>query len=120
MDSLLQLINDFVSKIGELQAKISEMQSKLSDTQAALDQAVKEAYDKGFEDGKNSVEPEPSDKIYSQAELDAAVAGAVEPLNARIVELEAVVAGIDAKIAEEVAKKVSDIKTKLDELEASF
>jgi len=119
MDTLLQMINEFVSKIGELQSKISEMQSKLQDTQVALEQAVKEAYDKGFQDGAASQNP-PSDKIYTQEDLDNAVRSAVEPLNARISELESQVAGIDQKVKEEVDKKVAEIKAKLDELEAGF
>jgi len=110
---------DLIQMLNELVAKISELQTKLVDAQKALDEQVKAAYDKGFADGVASVGI-PADKIYSQEDLDNAVKLAVEPLNVKIMELEGVVAGFDAKLAEEIMKVKAEIKAKLDALEETF
>lgn len=110
---LLQMLQDLL-------AKIQELQNKIVDAQNALDIEVKAAYQKGFADGVASVQEQPSDKIYSQEDMDNAIKLSVEPLNARIAELEASMADIDAKIAEAVAAKIAEFKAKLDEVEAQF
>lgn len=111
---------DLIQMLNNLIAQISELQAKLVDAQKALDEQVKAAYDKGFADGVNSVQVPPSDKIYSQEDLDNAVKLAVEPLQIKITELEGVVAGFDAKLAEEIMKVKAEIKSKLDALEETF
>ena len=109
---LIQMLNDLVAKINDLSAK-------LADAQVALDEQIKIAYDKGYNDGVASVPaPVPSDKIYSQEELDAAIAASMEPLVAKIAELDAVVAGIDQKIADAVVGMKAELMAKFQELKA--
>jgi hypothetical protein len=119
---------DLIQMLNGMVALISELQAKLADTQAALDEQIKIAYDKGYNDGVASIPvPVPSDKIYSQEELDAAIAVAMEPLVAKIAELDAVVAGIDQKVADaviamklELAVKFQELKAKEDGIEVEF
>jgi hypothetical protein len=109
---LIQMLNDLVLKISDLQAK-------LADAQMALDEQIKIAYDKGYNDGVASIPaPVPSDKIYSQEELDAIVQSALEPVNAKVAELEVIVAGIDQKVADAVAQMKADLMVKFQELKA--
>jgi hypothetical protein len=117
---LLQMLQDFMNKLGEAAGQIAQLQAKLQDAQAALEIQVKEAYDKGFADGVNSVQIPPSDKIYSQEDMDNAIKLAIEPLNAKIIELEGIVSGIDQKVNDAVALKLAEFKAKLDEVEAQF
>lgn len=79
METLVELLN-------ALKATIDGLQLQLIDAQNALNIEVKNAYDKGFADGVASMGGE-GDAIYTQAELDAAVAGAVAPLNEQIAAL---------------------------------
>ena len=113
-------MGDLVQLLMTLKATIDGLQQQLTDAQAALDVAVKASYDKGFADGVASVQVPPTDKIYTQADLDNAVKLAVDPLMAKISDLEAVVAGIDVKISDAVNAKIAEIKGKLDELELGF
>lgn len=111
MENILSLLNS-------LQASIAGLQSQLSDAQAAVDQVSKEAYDKGFAEGVAFGSPD-SDKIYSQAEFDAAIA----PLQAQVTDLQAQVdaaaAGVEAAVAEKVAAFKADLKSKWEASQAS-
>lgn len=78
---------DLITLLNNLVASIATLQLQLADAQAALDAEKKASYDKGFADGVASVNPS-SDKIYSQAELDAKLAEALLPLQLKIEELE--------------------------------
>lgn len=99
---LIKLLNDLVANVSALQGQIAELQAKLIDAQAELDRVAKESYDKGFADGVASVPV--SDKVFSQAEADALVASAVEPLKKEIEGLKLAVEA--AKI--EAEKSVKD------------
>ena len=57
----------------QLQALVSELQAKIEEQSASLEAEKQASYDEGFAAGAASVG---SDKIYSQAELDAAIAQA--------------------------------------------
>jgi uncharacterized small protein (DUF1192 family) len=108
---------DLVKLLNDLVANIAALQAQLVDAQASADALAKQKYDEGFAAGVASVPPPVSDKIFSQAELDAAVAGAVEPLKSQIAglqaELDQVKAGIDAKVAEAVAAVKAEFLAKL-------
>ncbi len=111
---------DIVKMLQDLAASIAALTSQLSDAQAAADAIAKTAYDKGFVDGVASVPPPVNDKIYSQAELDAAVASAVAPLNetvaamqVQLADLQAVVDGMAGKIDEAVTASLVAFKAQL-------
>ena len=111
---------DILAQLAALAALIGDLKGKLEDTQKALDEATKAAYDKGFAAGVASViVPPPSDKIFSQKEADDLVAAAVEPLQKKVAELEALVAGIDQKVADGVALVKADLLAKYKELEVA-
>lgn len=80
--AVIQLLNDLQNKIAELQLAIAD-----------ADAFAKAQYDKGFADGVASVQvPD------VQAQIDAAVALAVEPLNAQIELLNAKVNELQAQV----------------------
>ena len=87
---------DLVQLLNNLVANIAALQAQLVDAQASADALAKAKYDEGFAAGVASVGS--GDKIYSQAELDAKVAEAVAPLNAKIVELDAKVVALQALV----------------------
>ena len=100
-----------------LVASISELQAKLSDAQVAADELAKVKYEEGFAAGVASVSIPPSDKIYSQEQLDQAIALAVEPLKVQIADLQVLVDAMPSKIAEEVAKIKAELLAKYQELQ---
>lgn len=102
---------DIVKLLQDLAATIAALQTQLADAQAAAESIAKEAYDKGFADGVASVPV--SDKIYSQAELDAAVASATEPLHGQIAELQVKVSELEASIDQKVGEAVAALKADL-------
>lgn len=105
---------DIVKLLQDLSATISSLQLALADAEAAAVQIAKENYDKGFADGVASVPPPVvSDKIFSQEELDAAVKAAVEPLQARVVELEALVEEIKAGVQPKIDEALAAFKAEL-------
>lgn len=109
---------DILAQFSALLALLPELQAKLADAEATLAAASKLAYDKGFADGVASVVVTPGDKIFSQAEADAMVATAVEPLQKKIEKLELVVVGIDGKIAEALMVFKADLLLKVKEVDA--
>lgn len=96
---------DLVALLNSLVASIAALQAQLADAQKAADDLAKVKYDEGFAAGVASVVV--SDKIYSQAELDAKIAEAVAPLNAKIVELDVKVAELSAAVVAEAGKLVA-------------
>ncbi len=85
---LLKLLQDLVVSINAAQAQIAELQTKLADAEAETTKLADEKYSEGYRQGKADGEAGGgSDKIYSQEELEAAVAGAVAPLNEQIAAL---------------------------------
>ncbi len=130
----------------ELTDKLNEVEAQLGDIPAALEAAkesgrrerdqefadmvaAKDAekvafgaseYARGFVDGGNGGG---SDKIYSQAEVDAMLAPLNEQVLAmqgQITDLQGQLASVDQRIADAVAAKVAEFKGKLDEVEAQF
>jgi len=84
-------------------ANINTLQSQLQDAQAQIEAVATESYNKGLADGKASMVTDAvTDKLYSQAELDAAVVSAVAPLKEKVAALEVEVAAV--KVELEVAK----------------
>lgn len=96
---------DLVKLLNELVANIAALQAQLVDAQASADALAKAKYDEGFAAGVASVNTQ-TDKIYSQAELDAKIAEALAPLYQKINELELKVADLEASKAAEIAAAV--------------
>ena len=99
----------------DLKLKIDAVAAALADSEAAVMAAKQASYDEGFANGKaegaGPVEPvEPGSKIFDQAEVDAMIASAIAPLEAKIVELEA---SIEAKAEEAASVKVAALKAEL-------
>lgn len=82
---------DLLAIFAALQQAIVDLQAKLAEAQAALEVEKKTSFDAGFAAGVASVSPG-NDKVFSQAELEAAVAQAKA-------ELQLVVDGLLAEIA---------------------
>lgn len=116
---------DFLKVLQDMIANIAALQLALQDAEATLALAKQASYDEGYAAGVASVpviDPPPtSDKIYSQAELDAAVATAVTVVQAKVDELQAQVDTfpgiIDAKVAEAMAAFKADLFAKYKDLE---
>lgn len=117
-------------------AEVTDLQERLlvakSDFDAMVVQKDQEKvefgaseYQRGFVDGGNGSGG--GDKIYSQVELDAAVAGAVAPLNEQVMAMQgqidalnAQLATVDQRISEAVAARLAEFKAALDSVEAQF
>lgn len=105
---------DLVALLNNLVANINELQAKLIDAQVSADALAKQKYDEGFAAGVASVPtPQPSDKLYSQEEMDAAIQSAVVPLNEKIAELQTQVDGMQAQIDAKVSEAMSAFKAEL-------
>lgn len=102
MDLITQLLNN-------LKAQIEALQLQLADTSAAAAQIASENYDKGFADGVASMQ---SDKIYSQAELDAAIASVKS-------EMQLVIDGLNIQVLE-AQTKVGDMQLVIDGMKAEL
>ena len=120
---------DIIALLQGLALKIEELGLALADAQAAGDSIAKEAYDKGFADGVASVPP-PTDDVtpFSQADLDAAVLAAVEPLQAQVsamqsemdalkLQVEELQMGIEAAKVDAVAKFKVELAAKYAEMQ---
>ncbi len=105
---------DLALLLNGLVASINELQAKLADANNAAQELANQKYEEGFAAGVASVPV--SEKIYTQAELDAAVQASVLPLQEQIVSLQAQVDGmqaqIDAKVAEAMALFKADLLAK--------
>ena len=100
-------LESLVNLLTALSSSITALQAQLVDAQAA----AKSQYDAGFAAGAASVPvTPPSDKIYSQADLDAAVAAAVAPLQAQVSALQAQVDALPQQIADAVAAAKAELK----------
>lgn len=112
---------DLFALFEQFKKVIADLQAQLVDVEAGVDAAKKAAYDAGFADGVASVPPPvPGDKIYSQEELDAAVAAAkvelqkqVDELSAKVAELEVKLADVDAVVAAKVEEAIKAFKADL-------
>lgn len=103
-----------LTALQSLLAALAAMQQQVVDAQALVDQA----YQKGFAEGVASVQVPVSDKIFSQAEVDQMLADAVAPLQKKVEELEAIVAGFDQKVADALALFKADLLLKVKEVDA--
>jgi flagellar capping protein FliD len=84
---------DLITLLTNLNNALSALQQQLADAQAA----AQAQYDKGFADGKASVTGG-----FTQADIDAAVKAAVDPLNEQIAAMQSQIDSIPAQI--EVAR----------------
>jgi len=96
---------DLLKMLSDLSEAITAMQAQI----AAADEVAKAKYDEGFAAGVKSMQAPHSDKIYSQAELDAKVEEVVAPL---IEQIEALKKDIEAAKAE--------VQPKIDEAILAF
>jgi hypothetical protein len=123
---------DISAKIDEVQGKVaagaaaaaapfSEISSGLDELKAGVPAELQGQYSKGYADGVASVvNPGDPSRIFTQADLDAAVAGAkaadqvtIDGLNASIASLEAQVADVPAKVQAGIDAGVAAIKSEL-------
>lgn len=114
---------DLVKVLQDLVASVSALQAQLLDAQVGLDAAVKQGYDKGFSDGVMSVasgSTQPiTDKIYSQVEMDAAVASLNEKVSLLQVQLDEAIASIPVKIQEAIVIYKADLAQKYADMEVA-
>lgn len=103
-------MNDLIALLQGLSASIAALQAQLVDAQAA----AQAQYDKGFADGKASVSGD-----FTQADIDAAVKAAVDPLNAQILDLQGQLSGVQGQIDAAVLQAKSDLKVAVKALIAS-
>lgn len=103
---LVQLLNDLVANIAALQAQ-------LTDAQASAQALADAKYKEGFDAGVASVVPPSTDKIYSQAELDEAIAMALVPVNQQIAGLQAQIDNFQAQLEQEKQAAVVAFKADL-------
>lgn len=101
---LLQLLQDLIANLADLQAK-------LADAEASLAAAKQASFDEGFAAGVASV-PVSGDLKFSQADLDAAVAAAVGPLNDQIAAMQAQLDGVPGQIADAVSALKAELAQK--------
>lgn len=93
----------------DLLSLLNGLVAQLADAQKAADDLAKAKFDEGFAAGVASVPP-PSDKIFSQAELDAAVAAAVAPVQAQLDGVVAELAGLKEAFAAFKAAELEKVK----------
>lgn len=129
---------------GEVSALNEQIAAKQSEFDAMVAQKDQEKTDFGASEYQRGADekicpdvPPSSDKIYSQADLDAIVvplndrltqmdvqlseaAGREGALQSRVDELQAIVDGLDVRISEAVQNALKEAKAKLDEAEGSI
>lgn len=93
---------DLIKLLQDLVASIDALKLQLVDAQAA----AQANYDKGFADGKASVSGG-----FSQADLDAAVKAAVDPLNAQIAAMQLQLDGVQGQIDSAVSQAKEGVKS---------
>ena len=64
---------DAATQLKQIFDLIAQLQLQVADAQAAIESVKKAAYDEGFSAGVASVPAQTEGKIYTQADLDAAV-----------------------------------------------
>lgn len=111
---------DILAQLQAIVSLINELQAKLVDAEAALSESAKIAYDKGFADGAASVVvTPPTDKLYSEEELQTKIKEALFPLEEKITSLEAEIALLPQKIEEGVAAFKAELLAKYNELQVA-
>jgi hypothetical protein len=113
---LLKMLQDLVTKLSELQAQLAE-------ASFALEGAKKVSYDEGFQAGIASViipVIPSSDKIYSEAELQAKIAEAVLPLQAQLDAMPKAIVDAVAAVKAELLMKYSDLEVAMSTMETGF
>lgn len=92
---------DIVALLNGLAAQIAALNQALIDAQAAADSIATEAYAKGYAEGVASVVvPPPVDDVtpFSQADVDAAVALAVQPVMDELAAVKAELEGVKGEL----------------------
>lgn len=97
----------------DLLALLNDLVLKLADVQKAADDLSKAKYDEGFAAGVASVV---SDKIYSQADVDAMVAEAVSKLQSQLDAVSDELAALKLAFAAFKSQELEKVKT----LESDF
>ena len=107
---------DLLKVLQDMIANIQALQTALADAEVAVAVEKQKSYDEGFAAGVASVPVDDGATPFSQADLDAAVSAAVEPLNAQIADLSAQLQaaqnGLPAQIADAVAALKMDLLAK--------
>lgn len=88
---------------------------KLQELKSNIALEIQESYDKGYTDGRAETG---TDVIYTQAEVDNAIAAAIAPLNTQIADQQSQIGDIPNQVAAAVSAKVSEIKAKLQSAQA--
>jgi len=102
---LVQLLNSLVNSLRELQAK-------LADADQAAQDLARSKYEQGFAAGVASVSIPVSDKIFSQAEVDAMVLPLQESILSLQSQIDQMQAQIDAKVSQAVAAFKAELLAK--------
>jgi hypothetical protein len=100
----VQKLTDLKAMLVAASNKVSELDAQQAASISALDQLIAEV---GVE------VPPVSDKIYSQADLDAAVAAAILPLQAEINTLKEQIVALTASTEAAVAAAIAGYKAEL-------
>ena len=102
--------------IQEQKAKAQSVVDGFDAIEAQIDIDLKSEYDRGVADGKASMpqDGQPSDKLYSQVELD----GMIQPLQASLVEKEAQITSMQEQVAAIQGSIDSSVEAKIAELKA--
>lgn len=119
-------IQELLNQLPALLQTIESLKAQAADAAALVEVEKKASYEKGFADGVASVPV--SDKLYNQAEVDAMIASATEPLQMKVTDLEAGMAelseqlkvmaeSVDAKVAEGIEKWKEGYRAALAEIE---
>lgn len=105
---------DLLALLQGLVAQLAALQTQLADVPAALEAAKKLSYDEGFAAGVASVPVVlPSDKIYSQDELDAKIQEALQPVQAELDSVKAQMVDMQVQIDQKIADAIAAFKADL-------
>lgn len=118
---------DMKMKLDELQGKVDAVSAGIAEIKGGVDAVLAESYQRGYNDGVASVvNPSDPTRIYTQVDLDTAVAAYVEQVgvlngqNAALsAEVQAVKDGIPAQVAAAVEAAVESLKATLKEAYAN-
>lgn len=105
---------DLLKLLQDLIANVETLKQQLTDAEAALAAAKQTSYDEGFAAGVLSVpQVPPSDKVFSQAEVDQMIIDATTPIQAQVDQLIVEVESIKASIPAEKEAAVKEFKAAL-------
>lgn len=103
---------DLVQLLSGLLESLSQLQAKLADADQAAQDLARSKYEQGFAAGVASVSIPVSDKIFSQAEVDAMVLPLQESILSLQSQIDQMQAQIDAKVSQAVAAFKAELLAK--------